>query len=355
MVTEYHRNNGNVPRVLQRFREEFPDVRCPSRGAVYKNVHKYSESGTSRNLNKNRSGRRRTARTNDNIEAVRNVIQNQQQIHQLVTARRNGLGLSSATFNRITRLDLRFHPYQMIKRHQLLPGDYPRRAQFCQWLINRPDQFLNDVIIGDEAGFALNASVNTRNIRSYSQRGERPLNFEYQRNDDRHKVNVWVGLMGNGNIIGPFFFRQNIDGENYLEMINEQVVPALRRIRRFRANRNGPFVRAWWVQDGAPCHRRRIVSERLRELFGDRVVALNRNVEWPPRSPDLTPLDFFLWGYLKSKVFVTPPANLDDVEMRIRDEIDALRQDRPMVRRAMYDMIRRAELCLERDGGHVED
>ncbi len=52
---------------------------------------------------------------NENIEAVRNVIQNQQQIHQLVSARRNGLGWSSATFNRITRLDLRFHLYQMIK------------------------------------------------------------------------------------------------------------------------------------------------------------------------------------------------------------------------------------------------
>ena len=82
------------------------------------------------------------------------AIQNQQQVGQLVSARRNGLGLTSATFNRITRLDL-FHPYQMIKRHELLPGDYQRREQFCQWLINRPDQFLDNVIIGDEAGFAL--------------------------------------------------------------------------------------------------------------------------------------------------------------------------------------------------------
>ena len=122
MVTEYYRNNRNIRRVLQRFRENFPGVRCPSRGAVYKNVHKYSENGTSQNLNQNRSGRRRTARTQENIEAVRNAIQNPQQLGQLVSARRNGLGLTSETFNGITRLDLRFQPYQMIKRHTITSG-----------------------------------------------------------------------------------------------------------------------------------------------------------------------------------------------------------------------------------------
>jgi len=36
------------------------------------------------------------------------------------------------------------------------------------------------------------------------------------------------------------------------------------------------------------------VTERLSELFGDQIVSLNQQVEWPPRSPDLTPCDFFL-------------------------------------------------------------
>ena len=84
------------------------------------------------------------------------------------------------------------------------------------------------------------------------------------------------------------------------------------------------------MQDGAPPHRRRIVTDRLTELFGDRVITLNRAVEWPPRSPDLTPLDFFLWGYLKSKVYQTPPENLDELELRIRREMNILRQDRAL-------------------------
>ena len=51
----------------------------------------------------------------------------------------------------------------------------------------------------------------------------------------------------------------------------------------------------------------------------------------------------------------TPPANLDDIEMRIQNEIDILRQDQDMVRHAVNSLTARAELCLLRNGGHVED
>ncbi|KAF2367907.1 hypothetical protein FHG87_001352, partial [Trinorchestia longiramus] len=46
------------------------------------------------------------------------------------------------------------------------------------------------------------------------------------------------------------------------------------------------------------------------------------DVEWPPRSPDLTPCDFFLWGYLKNKVYFSPPQDLEELQNRIRSEID---------------------------------
>ena len=90
----------------------------------------------------------------------------------------------------------------------------------------------------------------------------------------------------------PFFFRQNIDGDDYLQLINEQVVPALQRFSWYRGRRNDQFQCLWWLQDSAPCHSRRPVTDRLTELFGNQVIAINRAVEWP--SPDLTPLDFFL-------------------------------------------------------------
>ena len=285
-----------------------------SRGTVYNNGQKYAITGTSLNLNKTRSGRNRNARSAENIEAVRNAIEEAcgEAPEIRISCRRNGLGLSSATFNRITRLDIHFPPYQMIKRHQLLPGDLPRRFRFCQWLLDKNERFLHDLIIGAESGFSLNASVNTHNIREYCPRGEHPLDFKYVRNDDWDKLTVWAGLMEDGTIIGPFFFRQSINGEDYLDMIDEEIVPALRQLRLYRGLRNNQLQRIWWAQDGAPPHRRRFVTDRLVKKFGDRVIALNHAVEWPPRSPE-TPLDFFLWGYLKSKVYQTPPANLEEL------------------------------------------
>ena len=42
-------------------------------------------------------------------------------------------------------------------------------------------------------------------------------------------------------------------------------------------------------------------ASRLNDVFGhNHVVGLGHDVEWPPRSPDLTPCDFFLWGYLRN-------------------------------------------------------
>ena len=46
---------------------------------------------------------------------------------------------------------------------------------------------------------------------------------------------------------------------------------------------------------------------------------------WPPRSPDLNPCDFFLWGYLKSKVYEPLPKTLDDLKANIEREIKRIR------------------------------
>ncbi|KAJ8270027.1 hypothetical protein GJAV_G00109510 [Gymnothorax javanicus] len=60
-------------------------------------------------------------------------------------------------------------------------------------------------------------------------------------------------------------------------------------------------------------------------------------------------------GNRKSKVYTTPPRDLDDLEERITAEVAILREDPAMVRRSVYDMLRRIEVCVQRNGAHVED
>ena len=43
-------------------------------------------------------------------------------------------------------------------------------------------------------------------------------------------------------------------------------------------------------------------------------------LEWPARSPDLTPMDFWLWGYLKEKVYAHNPKTVDQLQVVIRNE-----------------------------------
>ena len=116
-----------------------------------------------------------------------------------------------------------------------------------------------------------------------------PPQFHFDINMNRQKISLWIGLCGNGTIM-----EGNLNGEQYLHMINEEIVPQLQE--HFQQQQRGAFRRLWWVQDGAPAHQRIILRDRHQELFNHRVIALNCDPEWPPRASDLTPCDFFSLG-----------------------------------------------------------
>lgn len=334
--------------VIDAFRNQFPNRNVPSRSTIYRNVTKYSNEGTSLNLNKGRSGSRRTVRNQQNIAQVRQALL----ANPHLSTRRNNLQLTQSSIHRIIHNDLKWHPYKIHVRHELKPQDFARRVRFCRWFIDqcRNNRFLFNVVIGDEAAFQMNGQVNTHNVRQYAPRGQQP-SFNFDRRESREKLSVWVGFSGNGSLLGPFFFDGNVNGRKYLEMFNNEILPAV--LHAYNLNVEADIQNIWWFQDGAPPHRLREVTQRLRAVFRHNLVALHENVEWPARSPDLTPLDFFLWGYLKSKVYTTPPVNLQDLRARIIRECNILRGNQ-FIRNSMRAMLRKANLCIARNGQHVE-
>ncbi|KAJ4450679.1 hypothetical protein ANN_02108 [Periplaneta americana] len=92
-----------------------------------------------------------------------------------------------------------------------------------------------------------------------------------------------------------------------------------------------------------------VVVDVRASFFDDRIISRNL---WPPRSPDLTTPDFFLWGYLKDRVYATRPQTLDDLKHNITQEIQAI--DNRVLQRVASNMERRVELCLMQDGGHFQ-
>jgi hypothetical protein len=94
-------------------------------------------------------------------------------------------------------------------------------------------------------------------------------------------------------IIGPFLSDQNsVTANVYLELLTEYVAPEPHDLQP-------TFI---FQQDGAPAHWGLHVRRSLNETFPDQWIGRSGPIPWPPHSPDITPLDFFLWGHVKDIV-----------------------------------------------------
>ena len=337
LVRKYYETHSYAEVMQRLFRLQFPDRDPPDKKNIWRNVKKYEDHGTSLNRNLNHSGRKRTGRSEINIDAVHDELINNP---VKATCRINNTNLPSATFNRIVRIDLKWHPYKIQRRHELQAADYQRRVRFGEWLV-----------IGDEAGFWMNGQVNSHNVRKYAPKGNNP-EFTYEVSMSKEKCMVWMGVCGNGTVLGPFFLNNSVTGDKYLVMLREEVFPELAAAFNHQLN-NGNFSRLWWAQDGAPAHTSVDVSTWMTQIFRHKIIALHHPTEWPPRSPDLTPCDFFLWGYMKSKVYATPPLDIVDLVQGMNNVAYDIRQDPELEKRAVKDMVRGARVCVDKGGQHV--
>jgi hypothetical protein len=76
-------------------------------------------------------------------------------------------------------------------------------------------------------------------------------------------------------------------------------------------------------------------------------------VSWPPGLPDLTPLDFYVWGHLKTVVYATPVNYAEDLWERVQNSCQVIRDDNLVFERIRQPCVRRAQACVQ-NGGHIE-
>ncbi|GFY23126.1 uncharacterized protein TNCV_3763661 [Trichonephila clavipes] len=117
---------------------------------------------------------------------------------------------------------------------------------------------------------------------------------------------------------------------------------------------NNHDVQELWIQqDGATCHTARATIDLLKDTFGDRLISRFGLVNWPPRSCDLTPLDYFLWGYVKSLVYADKPQTLDHLEDNIRRVIDDIRPQ--MLEKVIENWTSRLDYIRASRGSHMPE
>ncbi|GFW83428.1 uncharacterized protein TNCV_2545261 [Trichonephila clavipes] len=216
----------------------------------------------------------KTVRTQTALKKVRSLILKANPPTQSFIASTLGMSSDGDRFNSCQVIYSQFG----LAIHQ---NDHQARRRFVEWAQNEiavvPD-FHKRILFSDEAHFRLNGYVNKQNCRIWSE------------------ANPQV------------YVEPPLHPEKLMFELNNHDVQEL-----------------WFQQDGAICHTARATIDLLKDTFGDPLISRFGPVNWPSRSCDLTPLDYFLWGYVKSLVYADKPQTLDHLEDNIRRVIADIR------------------------------
>ncbi|KAI8123095.1 hypothetical protein CVS40_6188 [Lucilia cuprina] len=301
IVKTFYQNQSSITVTMRKLREIFGETNVPTKRTILRVVNDFEEEGLSA----------------ENITAAQESVKTIHQ-HQFDAVLRSLVFKENFGHNFAQGFAF------------LLPQDHLRRRTYANRMLQLAHDnpgFHEKIIMSDEAHFHLNGYVNKQNSRFWGVENPQIIHHPL-------KVTVWCAIWSGG-IIGPYFF----ENENGVT-----VTPQLHDLG---------LINMWYQQDGATSHTARITMQLLQNLFPQQVISRNGDVDWPPRSPDLTAPDFFLWGYLKSKVYANKPETLEQLKQNIRDEMNEI--PREMCENVMKNVLKRARICEANRGGHLSD
>ena len=305
---------------------------------------KYAETGSVRDRPK--SGRPKTARTVQNIAACRNESRKGLTARSPIKSTRrlaNRLGISNRSVTNIYLKDLQMKSLKCLPVQELSEATKRKRLVRCRSL-QRKYRYreLQRIWFSDESLFPLTGYVNRQNKRL---RARNRASLGNRRIVERAKfpkaLMVWAAVSKMGKLdllILPVGTR--IPGELYRNMIREHIVPELERVCG-----NQRYI---FQQDGAPAHRAGETQILCRVLMSDFIP----EEFWPPNSPELNPLDYCIWDFLKDRVYATAPRTIGQLEQRIRQVWEELPQQ---VIDSSIDVWRqRIAAVIRNEGGHIQ-
>jgi hypothetical protein len=279
----------------------------------------------------------------ENLERIHAALE--QSRHHSARRFARTLQMSCQSLGRLLA-DLKFHPYKMQMAQELIEIDKVNRRTACANILARMDQepmLLHQLLISDEANFFLSGFVNKQNFRYWSPQ------ILHEKPQKGQKVVVWCAV-GRCEIIGPYFFKDGashaltVNADRYVDMLQNFLVPELHARQ---------LDTIWFQHNGTMPHTARTSMALLQDLFPTCLISHFGDLTWPSRSTDLTAPDYFLWGYLKEKVFANRLHTIEELKTAIRCEICAIPRD--MLRCVMDAFPRCLQQCIHVGKGHLTD
>lgn len=345
IVKLFYQNGESFAATVRKLRSIWGHNNAPKESTVKRLMDKFAETGSVSDVKT--TTRLRPGRSTENVAAVRDDVA--QTPSTSIRHRAQQIGVSKSTMQRILTKDLHLHAYKVQLTQELKPADHGQRREFVNWVLERQHEnadFADKIIFSDEAHFHLDGFVNRQNCRIWGEENPRVI---HEKQMHPQRVTVWCGFWAGG-IIGPFFYEneagqaQTVNGVRYREMITSFFLPRIEEM-----NVEG----MWFQQDGATCHTARETIQLLHQSFPGRVISRFGDQNWPPRSCDLTPLDFFLWGFLKSMVYANKPTTTQALKEEIGRCINEIPQH--LCKKVIENFIKRSRVCQQSRGGHLHD
>ena len=333
---------GNGAEARREYQRRFPNRRVPNIRVFANTYRMVSESGTV-HRNQHNAGAPPRYDPNDEEDILRAFQEDPTTSTHIVAPR---LGMSQwkvwVTMNQAEQ-----HPYHYTPVQKLHEDDPLRRMNFCRFILNADMEdatFLRRILWTDESKFNREGITNYHNTHYWAEENPhltKNHNFQIQ-----FSVNVWLGVI-NDQVIGPHFLPDILNGEGYEDFLINHLPPLLENVP---LNIRQSLI---FQQDGCPAHYRLTVREYLDQNFPNRWIGRGGPIQWPARSPDLTPLDFHVWGWMKELVYDREIQTRDELIQRIEEAAVTLRQTFS-TRITRAQIRKRARACIRRRGHNFE-
>lgn len=319
--------------------ERYPNRRQPNRRAFEKLMERFQTTGS---VAYNKGERTKRVLTEENQLNVLLTVTENPHIGQRDIS--NQLDIRRSSIQNILK-ENKMHPYHIQLLQELNEEDFQRRIHFCEWAQEKmrlQRNFAHLILFCDEATFHKNGNVNRHNFHYYATSNP---HFVRTHSQNRWSLNVWGGVVGDY-VIGPHFFEGRVTGQVYLDFLQNNMPQLMVHIP------NEVRERSWFLHDGAPVHYTGPITNFLDETYGQQWIGRGAPIPWPARSPDLTKMDFSIWGFVKEQVYRIPPSTRDDMKIRIRNCFQSVNLE--MCRNMTHSFEKRVGLCIQFNGGHFE-
>ncbi|GFX94067.1 uncharacterized protein TNCV_3414291 [Trichonephila clavipes] len=309
MILVYGATDCNGRAAQRLYAERHPVRRTPAHTMFARLHQQLCETGSFQKAARNRD---RTARTELNEEIVLDMAETTPSLSTRGIA--NEIRISYSSVWRILD-DSDLHPFHYQRVQSLKECDFAPSQDFSQWYLQQGISnpfFAVSVLFTDEASFLREGIFNTHNSHSWAAANPHVIRTRAAQN--RFLVNL---------------------------LDSAHVTAAAR-------------TSMWFQQDGDPAHFSISVRNHLDATCGERWIGRGGPVHWPPRSPNLSCLDYFFWGQMKSLVYETPVNSAEELVARIRSAAGEMRNTPEMLSNVRRSMKRRCEACITCGGCQFE-